>query len=57
MDIKPNYGPDCGYWQDAAGWSDATKQGLLNYALASMDALGDFFFWTWKVCLLCPRRF
>ncbi|KAI0768688.1 glycoside hydrolase [Trametes elegans] len=47
--INPNYGPDCGYWQDAAGWSDATKQGLLNYALASMDALGDFFFWTWKV--------
>ncbi|KAI0753525.1 glycoside hydrolase [Daedaleopsis nitida] len=43
------YGPDCDYWEDAAGWSDATKQGLLQFALASMDALGDFFFWTWKI--------
>ena len=43
------YGSDCGYWQDASGWSDATKEGLLNFALASMDALGDWFFWTWKI--------
>ncbi|EIW63161.1 glycoside hydrolase [Trametes versicolor FP-101664 SS1] len=47
--VKPNYGPDCGYWADASQWSDANKQGLLNFALASMDALGDFFFWTWKI--------
>ncbi|KAI0644611.1 glycoside hydrolase, partial [Trametes meyenii] len=44
-----HYGPDCDYWMDASGWSDATKQGLLSYALASMDALGDYFFWTWKI--------
>ena len=43
------YGPDCGYWEDASGWSDATKQGMLNFALASMESLGDWFFWTWKI--------
>ncbi|EJF57265.1 glycoside hydrolase [Dichomitus squalens LYAD-421 SS1] len=43
------YGAGCEYWQDASGWSDETKQGLLNFALASMDALGDWFFWTWKI--------
>lgn len=43
------YGMDCDYWMDASGWSDATKQGLRNFALASMDALGDWFFWTWKI--------
>ena len=44
-----NYGEGCEYWMDANGWSDATKEGLLNFALASMDALGDYFFWTWKI--------
>ncbi|KAI0667047.1 glycoside hydrolase [Trametes maxima] len=43
------YGPGCGYWEDATQWSDDTKQGLLNFAEASMDALGDWFFWTWKI--------
>ncbi|KAI8975905.1 glycoside hydrolase [Trametes punicea] len=47
--VPANFGPDCGYWMDASQWSDATKQGLLNFALASMDALGDWFFWTWKI--------
>ncbi|KAI0331221.1 glycoside hydrolase [Cubamyces sp. BRFM 1775] len=47
--VAAHYGPDCEYWQDASGWSDQTKQGLLNFALASMDALGDWFFWTWKI--------
>ncbi|KAI0628059.1 glycoside hydrolase superfamily [Trametes polyzona] len=43
------YGAGCDYWMDASQWSDENKQGLLNYALASMDALGDYFFWTWKI--------
>ena len=44
------YESDSGYWQNVSGWSDgATKQGLVNFALASMDALGDWFFWTWKI--------
>ena len=29
------YGPDCGYSQDASGWSDRTGQGLPSFALAS----------------------
>ncbi|RPD70874.1 glycoside hydrolase [Lentinus tigrinus ALCF2SS1-7] len=44
-----NYGAGCDYWEDWQSWSDETKQGLLNFALASMDALGDWFFWTWKI--------
>ncbi|KAI0764318.1 glycoside hydrolase [Trametes elegans] len=43
------YGAGCGYWEDSAQWSDDTKAGLRNFALASMDALGDWFFWTWKI--------
>ncbi|TFK79234.1 glycoside hydrolase family 5 protein [Polyporus arcularius HHB13444] len=43
------YGSDCDYWENWETWSDETKQGLMNFALASMDALGDWFFWTWKI--------
>ncbi|KAH9940545.1 glycoside hydrolase [Epithele typhae] len=49
VNSSTHYGPDCDYWQDPANWSDATKAGILNFALASMDALGDWFFWTWKI--------
>ncbi|TCD64393.1 hypothetical protein EIP91_004141 [Steccherinum ochraceum] len=40
---------DCDFFSDASQWDDNTKKGLLNFALASMDALGDWFFWTWKI--------
>ena len=43
------YESDSGYWQNVSGWADAVKEGLLNFALAGMDALGDWFFWTWKI--------
>ncbi|KAL0946390.1 hypothetical protein HGRIS_012619 [Hohenbuehelia grisea] len=43
------YGGDCSVWQDSSNWSQATKAGLKAFAEASMDALGDFFFWTWKI--------
>ena len=49
VNISAAYGPDCAYWEDASRWSDATRAGLLAFARASMDALGDWFFWTWKV--------
>jgi len=45
------YGGNCADWQDASGWTAGTKAGLLSFALASMDALRDYFFWTWKVCV------
>ncbi|KAG6816658.1 hypothetical protein H0H87_004301 [Tephrocybe sp. NHM501043] len=44
-----SYGGNCADWQDSSNWSAATKAGLLKFAEASMDALGDWFFWTWKV--------
>ncbi|KAF7977045.1 hypothetical protein HWV62_4814 [Athelia sp. TMB] len=40
---------NCGPWQSSAGWSAATKAGVMAFTLASMDALQDYFFWTWKV--------
>lgn len=39
----------CTQWQDSSNWTDGMKAGLMNVALASMDALRDWFFWTWKV--------
>ena len=39
---------------DWPNYSDTMKAGLLKVVLATMDALGDWFFWTWKVRLtLC----
>lgn len=48
------YPDNCDYWADSDNWSDETKDGIRMYALAEMDALGDWFFWTWKV--RCSRR-
>jgi hypothetical protein len=42
---------DCTVWQDASTWTDAQKAGVQAFIMASMDALGDWFFWTWKVCI------
>ncbi|KII95444.1 glycoside hydrolase family 5 protein [Plicaturopsis crispa FD-325 SS-3] len=44
-----SYGGDCSFWQDASQWNSTVKAGVQNFALASMDALQDFFFWTWKI--------
>ena len=41
--------PDCTFWTNYATWNDTVKEGLMNFALASMDALIYPFFWTWKV--------
>jgi len=40
---------NCTFWSDASQWDDDSKNGLMNFAMASMDALGDWFFWTWKI--------
>lgn len=40
---------NCAAWQDSTNWSAATKAGVMAFTLASMDALQDYFFWTWKV--------
>jgi hypothetical protein len=44
----PSYG-DCSMWDDYTTWNQTIRDGLHNFALASMDALQDYFFWTWKV--------
>lgn len=44
-----SYGGDCNFWMDSTQWNDTIVDGLKTYALASMDALQNWFFWTWKV--------
>ena len=46
----PQYPGDCSVYNNAGNWTDQMKNGFLNFQLASMDALQDWFFWTWKVC-------
>ncbi|KAF8956533.1 glycoside hydrolase superfamily [Flammula alnicola] len=41
--------PDCSTWDNWSAYSSDTVAGLKNVALASMDALQNFFFWTWKI--------
>lgn len=41
--------PDCTTWTNATNWDAPTKAGLQAFAEASMDALQDWWFWTWKV--------
>ncbi|KAJ7511076.1 hypothetical protein B0H11DRAFT_2386613 [Mycena galericulata] len=43
------YGGDCSLWLDSSTWNATVNAGLMQYALASMDAMQDWFFWTWKI--------
>jgi len=36
-------------WQDASGWNASTKAGVMAFVTASMDALQNWYFWTWKI--------
>ncbi|KAJ7461029.1 glycoside hydrolase family 5 protein [Mycena galericulata] len=36
-------------WLEYQNWSAATKNSYKTFAMASMDALQNWFFWTWKV--------
>ncbi|KAI9509662.1 exo-beta-1,3-glucanase [Russula earlei] len=40
---------DCGPWEDYTTWSQALIDSTKQFALASMDALQNYFFWTWKI--------
>ncbi|GLB35077.1 putative glycoside hydrolase family 5 protein [Lyophyllum shimeji] len=40
---------DCTTWTDWQKYDAATKAAIKNFALASMDALQNYFFWTWKI--------
>ncbi|KAI0093572.1 glycoside hydrolase superfamily [Irpex rosettiformis] len=39
----------CEPWTDWQSWTPAMKKDIMNFALASMDALQHWFFWTWKI--------
>ncbi|KAF7323391.1 Glycoside hydrolase family 5 protein [Mycena chlorophos] len=44
-----SYGGNCDLWQDSSNWNASIIAGVAAFAEASMDALGDWFFWTWKI--------
>jgi hypothetical protein len=50
-----HYGGDCSLWENSSTWNATVKAGVKQFALASMDAMQNWFFWTWKVRSL--RRF
>ncbi|EDR10975.1 glycoside hydrolase family 5 protein, partial [Laccaria bicolor S238N-H82] len=39
----------CTPWTDWQNWDSTMKTAINTFALASMDALQDYFFWTWKI--------
>jgi len=40
---------DCTPWTDWQSWDDEFKKSMYNFALSSMDALQNWFFWNWKI--------
>ncbi|RXW12105.1 hypothetical protein EST38_g13749 [Candolleomyces aberdarensis] len=40
----------CTFWDNSKDWSLDTKAEVKRLVLAQMDALRDYFFYTWKVC-------
>jgi glucan 1,3-beta-glucosidase len=39
----------CTEWTDWQNWDQEMKDSILTFAEASMDALQNWFFWTWKI--------
>ncbi|KAF6764163.1 exo-beta-1,3-glucanase [Ephemerocybe angulata] len=39
----------CDFWDNWAAWDQTTIGGLQQVSLASMDALQNWFYWTWKI--------
>ncbi|KAF8161514.1 glycoside hydrolase superfamily [Crassisporium funariophilum] len=46
---RQSYGGNCADWRDSTNWSAGTKAGLMRFSMAQMDAMRDYFFWTWKI--------
>ncbi|EPQ55353.1 glycoside hydrolase [Gloeophyllum trabeum ATCC 11539] len=49
VNIAPKYVGDCSIFEDASQWNQTMKDGLKMFAMATMDALQNWFFWTWKI--------
>ncbi len=45
---QPRLG-SCSKWIDYSTWDESIKAGLRDFSASSMDALGDSFFWTWRI--------
>ncbi|KAG8863719.1 hypothetical protein FRB96_007556 [Tulasnella sp. 330] len=39
----------CSTWLDYKNYDQPTKDGMKQFAMASMDSLTNWFFWTWKI--------
>ncbi|KAF8633475.1 hypothetical protein AX15_001435 [Amanita polypyramis BW_CC] len=46
---NPSQTPNCAAYNQWQSYSSAMKHGIQNFVMASMDAFGDWFFWTWKI--------
>lgn len=44
--------PECPEYDAWESYNSTMKAGIQNFIMASFDALGDWFFWTWKVSSL-----
>ncbi|ORX35685.1 exo-beta-1,3-glucanase [Kockovaella imperatae] len=42
-------GGSCDQWNNWQEWNETVKQDLQLFVQAEMDALQDYFFWTWKI--------
>ena len=40
---------ECELFVNYQSWNQTMKAGFMEYTLASMDALQNYFFWTWKI--------
>jgi glucan 1,3-beta-glucosidase len=40
---------DCAPWNNYSTWDQSIKDGLKSLGMSTMVALGDLFFWTWKI--------
>lgn len=41
--------PNCALYDAWEDWTDDIKEGFRNFILAEFDAIGDFFWWTWRI--------
>ncbi|KAF8881403.1 glycoside hydrolase superfamily [Gymnopilus junonius] len=45
----PSTDPQCPEYDAWETYNSTMKQGIQEFIMSSMDALGDWFFWTWKI--------
>ncbi|KAF9045268.1 glycoside hydrolase family 5 protein [Panaeolus papilionaceus] len=44
-----SFNPQCGEYNAWETYNATMKEGLMNFVSATFDALGDWWFWTWKI--------